>query len=207
VSKVPMWRVAVLLACAALTRETAVLIIAGYALYLVTTKQFRGAATIVASALPAAVWFLYLGREEASPVISYATWIPLAGFMDRLIHPASYSGAAWKTAIALACDYLALAGIAITLVVTARLALTRKWEPQTSALYALAIAAIFIGSRGVWQEADAFGRVLTPLLLLAFLQYFDRRPWLAFTPILMVDTPIALTLWQQAAGIAKGLVR
>jgi hypothetical protein len=205
--KVPMWRVAILLACAALTRETAVLVIAGYVLYLLTTKQFRSAALIVASALPAAAWFIYLGREEASPVISYATWIPFAGFIDRVIHPASYSGAAWKTAIALACDDLALAGIAITLVVTARLALARKWEPQTSALYALAIAAIFIGSRGVWQEADAFGRVLTPMLLLGFLQYFDRRPWLAFTPILMVDAPIALTLWQQAAGIARGLIR
>lgn len=205
--KAPMWRVAILLACAALTRETAVLMIAGYALYLATTKQFRAAALIVASALPAAVWFVYLGREESSPVISYATWIPFAGFIDRVIHPASYSGAAWKTAIALACDYLALAGIAITLVVTARLAFARKWEPQTSALYSLAIAAVFIGSRGVWQEADAFGRVLTPLLLLAFLQYFDRRPWLAFAPMLMVDAPIALTLWQQAAGIAKGLVR
>jgi hypothetical protein len=207
VGRVSIWKIAILLACAALTRETAVLIIAGYALYLITKRKFGDAVFIAASALPALAWFVYLGRAEASPVISYGTWVPLAGFIDRVIHPVSYAGPAWKSAIALACDDLALAGIAITLAMTARLAWSRRWDARTAALYFLAIAAIFIGSRGVWEEADAFGRVLTPLLLLTFVQYFDWRPWLAFVPVLMVDSPIALTLWQQVSGVAQGLLR
>ncbi len=205
VGRVAIWKIAILLGCAALTRETAVLVIAGYVSYLISKKKFGDAVFIAASALPAVGWFAYLGRAEASPVISYGTWVPLAGFLDRVIHPASYTGPAWKSAIALACDDLALAGIAITLVMVARLALAHKWDARTAALYAVAIAAIFIGSRGVWEEADAFGRVLTPLLLLALVQYIDRRPWLAFMPVLMVDSPIALTLWQQVSGVVRGL--
>jgi hypothetical protein len=205
VGRIPAWRVAVLLACGALTRETALPITAGYALYLITRRQFRGAMLMVASALPAAAWFVYVGGMESSPVTAYGTWIPLAGFIERIIHPAAYSGAGWKAGIAMACDYAALAAIAITLAMAMRLALARKWEPRTAAVYCLAIAAIFLGSRGVWEEADAFGRVLTPLLLLTALQYLDRRPWLAFAPMLMVDSPIALTMWQQVAGVMRGL--
>jgi hypothetical protein len=201
----PVWRVAVVLACAALTRETALPMIAGYALYLVTRRKFRDALGVAASALPAAAWFLHVGGTESSPVVSYATWVPLAGLVERVIHPASYPGAAWKAGVAVICDYLALGAIAITLILAARLALQRKWDGSTAALYCVALAAMFIGSRGVWEEADAFGRVLTPLLLLIAFQYFDRRPWLAFAPMALVDAPIALTLWQQAAGVARGI--
>lgn len=203
--KIPVWRVALLLACAALTRETALPIIGGYALYLLTRRKIRSAVLIAASALPAIGWFVYLERRELSPVASYGSWIPFGGFIERVIHPAHYSGAAWKAAIATGCDFLALAGIAIVLILTARLAFRRTWNAQAAAAYILAIAAIFLGSRGVWEEADAFGRVLTPLLLLVAIQYFEPRPWLALAPVLMVDAPIALTLWQQMAGVARGL--
>jgi hypothetical protein len=202
---VATWRIALLLACAALTRETAVLVIAGYALFLITQKKFGDALTIALSALPAGAWFIYLGRTEPSPVASYGTWIPLAGFIERWVHPVHYLGPEWKAMVAMGCDYLALAGIAVTLGMAARLAWARRWDGQTAALYCLAVAAIFIGSRGVWEEADAFGRVLTPMLLLAFVLYFGRRPWIALAPMLLVDSPIALTLWQQMSGVARGL--
>jgi hypothetical protein len=200
--KAPMWRVAVVLGCAALTRETGLLIIAGYAAWLMTGRRFRDAAWAAISAAPALAWFAYLSTVGSSPVISYASWIPFGGFIERVVHPARYSGAAWKTVVALGCDDVALAGVAIVFVVVARMALARRWEAQTAALYALTLAAVFIGSRSVWEEADAFGRVLTPMLLLAALESFARRPWLAFAPVVMVDSPIALTLWQQATGVA-----
>jgi len=131
--------------------------------------------------------------------------VPFAGFIERVIHPAQYPGTAWKVAIATGFDYLALAGIAIAWIVAARMVVARRWDALSAPLYALAIAAIFLGSRGVWEEADAFGRVLTPLLMLAAIPYIRSRPWLAIAPALMVDAPIALTLWQQAAGVARGL--
>jgi hypothetical protein len=202
---------AIVLTCAALTRETALPIIAGYALFLVTQKQIRNALLIAAAALPAAAWFVYLSRlsrmDDPSPVVSYANWIPLAGFADRVTHPALYSGiSASRAYIAIACDYLALAAIAITLVAIVRLSLRREWTAQSAALYCLALAAIFIGSRGVWEEAEAFGRVLTPLLFLAGIDSLGRHARLAFVPMILVDLPISLTLWQQIAGVVRGIL-
>lgn len=204
--KAPAWSVAALLACAALTRETALPIIAGYALYLITQRRIREALWIAAAALPAIAWFLYLGRMESSPVATYGSWIPLAGFIERLLHPAHYAGPPWKAAVAMGADYAALGGIAVALALSMRLAFRGRWDAPAAAAYFLALAAIFLGSQGVWQEADAFGRVLTPLLLLVAILYFQPRPWLALAPALMVDPPIALTMWQQAAGIARGLL-
>ncbi len=202
-----IWPATIVLTCAALTRETALPIIAGYALFLLTRKQIRSALLIAASALPAAAWFVYLSRMDPSPVVSYANWIPLAGFIDRVIHPALYSGIfASRAYIAIACDYLALAAIAITLVAIVRLSLRREWTAQTAALYSLALAAVFIGSRGVWEEAEAFGRVLTPLLLLFAIQALGRHARLAFLPMILVDLPISLTLWQQIAGVVRGIL-
>lgn len=199
------WRAAAVLACAALTRETGLLIIAGYALYVFTQRRVRAAVVVAASALPALVWFVFLSTLGPSPVGSYGSSVPFGGFVERIVHPARYAGAQWKVVIATACDEVALAAIAIVFVWVARLAIRRKWDAPTAALYSLAIAAVFLGSRGVWEEADAFGRVLTPMLLLAGLESFARKPWLAFTPMAMVDAPIALTLWQQAKGVLHGL--
>jgi hypothetical protein len=204
--KGPGWRIAILLTGAALTRETALPIIAGYSLYLFSRKQIQSAILTAATALPAVAWFVYLVRIEPSAVSSYINWIPLSGFVERVSHPPVYAGPAWKAAIGMTCDYLALAAIAVALILAARLALLRMWNAPTAVLYCLAIAAIFIGSRGVWEEAEAFGRVLTPLLLLTAVPYFSQRSWIAFAPMLLVDAPIALTLWQQIAGIARGLL-
>lgn len=203
--KSPSWRMALLLACAALTRETALPVIAGYALYLLTKKQIRAAARIAASSLPAVAWFVYLNRSGPPEVTGYLSWVPLGGFIERVAHPAVYALAPFKAAIAQACDYLALAGIAIALVVTLRLALARRWDAQVSAIYALAIAAILLGSRGVWEDAEAFGRVLTPLLLLLAIEYLGRSRWLAFAPMLMVDARIGLNLVSQFLGVIRGL--
>jgi hypothetical protein len=204
--KVPAWRVAILLGCAALTRETALPVIAGYALYLVTRREIGSAVWIAASAVPAIAWFAYLERVEPSPVGSYGGWIPFAGFVERLVHPATYSGEAWKAAVAMGCDYVALAGVAIVLVATLRFTLRRRWDPVAAAMYCLAIAVVFLKSRGVWEEANAFGRVLSPLVLLVAVQRF-RKPWVAIAPALMLDAPIALTIWAQVAGVARGLFR
>lgn len=201
----PSWKTVTLLSCAALTRETALPIIAGYALYLVTRKQFRNALLIAASALPAAAWYIYLTRREPSPVRDYVDWIPLAGWIDRVIHPAIYSLSPLKAAVGHAFDYVALAGVALTLIFATRLAIKRRWDAQSAAVYALALAAVFLRSRSVWEDAYAFGRVLTPLILLTALQDFAVSPWLAVVPMFLVDTRVSLNLVAQVIGVLHGL--
>jgi hypothetical protein len=208
----PTWKILVILACAALTRETALPIIAAYAIYLVTRKRWLQGALAAATALPAAAWYVYLRRNaEPSPVTSYLDWIPFAGFGERIVHPVVYASSYWKSVVATSCDYLALAGVALALVFAMRLALRRQWDAQSAAVYALAIAAAFVRSPSVWQETYAFARVLTPLLLLAAFPILKSRPlkssgWIAFAPLLLPDAAIALALWRQILGVIQGLL-
>ncbi len=211
----PSWKILLILACAALTRETALPIIAGYAVYLFTRKRFLDGILAAATVLPAAAWYVYLRRSAPpSPVTSYLDWIPFAGFVQRTVHPAVSASTPWfmwKNIVATTCDYLALAGVALALVFAVRLALRRQWDAQSAAVYALAIATAFVRSASVWQEAYAFARVLTPLLLLAAFQFLKSRPprssaWIAFAPLLFPDASIALALWRQILGVILGLL-
>jgi hypothetical protein len=213
----PSWKILVILACAALTRETALPIIAGYAVYLLTRRGFLQCVLAGATVLPAAAWYLYLRRNsQPSPVTSYLDWIPFAGFAQRVVHPAMYASTPWRNTVAITCDYLAMAGVALALVFAARLALRRRWDAQSAAVYALAIATAFVRSPSVWQEVYAFGRVLTPLLLLAAFQVLKSPPlkstpirssgWIAFAPLLLPDASIALALWRQIQGVILGLL-
>ena len=85
------WKILAILTCAVLTRETALPIVAGYSLYLLTRRRFLEALGAAATVLPAAAWFLYLSRHGTpSPALSYVDWIPLAGLAERWLHPVTY---------------------------------------------------------------------------------------------------------------------
>ncbi len=201
----PGWRVFSLLTCAALTRETALPVLAGYAIFLATRKQFRQAALAAATALPAAAWFLYLTRTERSDLDRYLSPVPLAGFFDRAIHPSVYALSHFESKLAQGFDVVALAGVALALMLAARLAMRRTWEPRAAAMYALAAAAMFLGSRAVWDDAYAFGRVLTPFLLLAAIESVGTHPVLAILPMVFIDARLSLNLATQIKGMLHGL--
>ncbi len=203
------WKIVAILTCAVLTRETALPILGGYALFLVTQRRFLEALGVTAAALPAIAWFLYLSRHGTpSPALSYVDWIPLAGLSDRLLHPVTYDHLPpLKRLSAEILDYTALAGVLLTLTFAARMAIQRRWNASTSTVYALAIAAIFIRSRSVWEDVNAFGRVLTPLLLLTTIQDLGRLPWLALAPMFLIDARISLDLWSQVSGVLHGIVK
>ena len=69
----------------------------------------------------------------------------------------------------------------------------------------MALAAVFLHDRSVWEDAYAFGRVLTPLLLLAAICAWTRRPVAALAPALLVDSRVVLNLAAQISGIFRGL--
>ena len=195
------WKTAAILACAALTRETALPIIAGFTIYQFTKRRFFDAALGVASAIPAGAWYLYLARHAGpSSAPTYLGWIPFAGIVNQLIHPNAYTLSPFKAAIATAFDYVAIFAVLIALVFTAQRAIERRWTAVTAAVYALALAAIFLQSRSVWEDANAFGRVLTPLLLLVAI---DNPRWPTFAPLVMVDARLSLDLWSQFAGLFR----
>jgi len=199
-------KTALVLACAALTRETALPIIAAYAIFLIARRRFAHALLASASVLPAAAWYIAvsrLGRSDAPDYLSF----PFAGLVNRFLHPALYSISPFKNAAATTFDYFALAGVVLAFVLSAHLALRRRSNPRAFAIYALALAAMLIGSRSVWEDAYAFGRVLTPWMLLLACEYLADRPWLGLAPMLLCDPRLALNLFAQVKGVAAGLFR
>jgi hypothetical protein len=199
------WRVVAILACAALTRETAMPIVAGYCLFLLTRRQIAKSIAAACALLPAGAWFLYITHGSAkAPAISYLNWIPLYGFLERIVHPTAYPLAGWRAAIAISFDFISLAGIALMLIAVSRLALRGRWNGPAAAIYAFALAVVFLGNRDVWQDAYNFGRVLSPLLLLTFLE--QGISLAALAPILMIDLRISLNFTSQLEGIARGLL-
>jgi len=199
------WPVLLILTCAALTRETALPIVAAYTIFLLTRKQFRNAAFAAATVIPAAAWFVYLSHREPSQLDRYLSTIPLAGFVERVIHPTIYALPHFENASAQAFDLIALAGVAIALALAFRLAMRKTWNAESAVIYAVAAAAIFLGSRAVWDDAYAFGRVLTPFLLLTAIETAPAHPVLAILPILCVDARLALNFITQVQGVLDGL--
>jgi hypothetical protein len=200
------WRVVAILACAALTRETAVPIVAGYCLFLLTRRQIAKSIAAACALLPAGAWFLYVTHGSArSEATGYLGRIPLYGFLERVIHPATYPMFGWRLAIAVSFDLIALAGVALMLIAIARMAIGARWDSVAAPIYILAIAVVFIQNRDVWEDAYNFGRVLSPLLLLTFLEQWNGLAALAL--IAMIDLRISLNLTSQLEGIARGLLK
>ena len=59
----PRWKLLLILACAALTRETGLLLTAGYGVFLLSRRRFADLLWTAASALPAMLWYLYVSRH------------------------------------------------------------------------------------------------------------------------------------------------
>lgn len=202
------WLVIAILICATLTRETAGLIVVGCCLFLLTRGRIAMSLATACTLLPAGAWFLYVTHGAAKPhAVAYLNWIPLYGFVERVIHPALYPLTAWKSDIAILCDFIALAGVALLLIAVARMSIERRWSSLTAAIYVFALAVVFLERRDVWQDAYNFGRVLSPLLFLTFIERFGERPLAALAPMAMIDLRISLNMAGELEGVVRGLLK
>jgi hypothetical protein len=199
------WRVLPILACAALTRETGMLLTVGYGVFLLSRRRFADAALAAASALPAIFWYAYVSghapRAAATTTpADVATLIPLAGWIERVAHPVFYALPHFQALAAVELDYVALAGVVLLLGQAAWLAWARRWNARAAAIYVFAAAIALIGSQSVWQDAFSYGRVVTPLMVLLVAE--DSR---AYASVVLIDARIGLNFLKQILGVARGL--
>ena len=199
------WKVLAILMCAALTRETGFLLTAGYGVFLLSRRRFADLAWTAAAALPAIFWYAYASRHTPPPSPdSFASLIPLAGWIERVAHPVVYPLTRWQAVAAVELDYIALAGVALLLGHAVWLAWSRRWNARAAAIYVFAAAVVFLASRSVWEDAFGFGRVVTPLMVLLAAE--DARPRLAFAPVALIDARIGLNFLKQMIGVVRGLL-
>jgi len=204
------WKVLPILVCAALTRETGLLLTAGYGVFLLSRRRFADLLWAAASTFPAILWYVYVSRHTSisgavTPLEGIASLIPLWGWIERVMHPAVYPLSRWQALAAVELDYVALAGVALMLGHAAWLAWARRWNARAAASYAFAAAIIFLGSRSVWEDAFGYGRVVTPLIILLAVE--AARPRLAFLPVGLIDARIGLNFLKQIIGVASHLIK
>ena len=202
----PRWKLLLILACAALTRETGFLLTAGYGVFLLSRRRFADLMWTAAAVVPAIVWYVYVSRNtppEQSANIS--SLIPMAGWIERVAHPVVYPLSRWQAFAAVELDYIALSGVALMLGHAAWLAWARRWNARAAAIYVFAAAIVFLGSRSVWEDAFGYGRVVSPLIVL--LAGEDARPGLAFAPAALIDARIGLNLLKQIIGVGSHLIK
>lgn len=201
------WKLVAVLAAAALVRETGAILAVAFGAWALASRKWRDFIFAAAALLPLIGWEFFvrahsMGSTEPPPVLG---WIPLEGFFHRVVHPFLYALAPMWRGLVAASDYVALAAVVAALAMAVRLAMRREWSPAAVALYGYALAMIFLRGRGEWDEVYSFGRLLTPLLLLAGLIYLPRIGWVAFAPMIVTGARVWVWLWKQAAGIWHGI--
>jgi hypothetical protein len=128
-----------------------------------------------------------------------------SGILDRILHPQLPAASASIRLLAAVLDLLALAGILVALLWAFRRAVQRARTPVTMAIWLFAILAITLSGGDPWSEVYAFGRTLTPLLLLSALEGLTvGRVWPA-AAMLAMDPRIALMMGGQILNVLRGV--
>jgi hypothetical protein len=201
-SRTASWKLFPVLACAALTRETGILLILAYCAYLLWRREFRMAGIFLMSAMPAIVWYTYVqSRTEGKPY--GMSLIPLSAILRVLKTPWQYPPGTPLVAAVHAADYLALAGVLLAFGLALYWFLRGPVDPPRIAAALFALMGLMIQRTDHWQNVYDFGRVYTPLLLcLAAVAAQYRKPWL-LAPVGMILPRVAVQLTPQFLGVLR----
>jgi hypothetical protein len=191
---------------AALARETGLLVVAAYAIYLVGKREFQRALVFSTAALPAGCWYVFVQLHTTPGSSVFVTPALFAGLVHRVLNPYPYSFSGIVLNVAVSLDLLAIAGIAGSLSWACYRALQRAWTPATIAIYLFAILTIALSNGDAWSEVYAFGRTLTPLLLLSALDGLTVHSVIPIFGMLALDPRIGLQVGGQILNVARGIV-
>lgn len=189
----PRWKFLLILACAALTRETGFFLVAAAFLW-------RPRILTAASAAPALVWYAYVTAR--TPASGYPFSItPLSGVLHVLANPWHYPSGTPFPDVLIVADYFAVIGglLAIALAFS----LIRRTDPVAIAAALFAALAVVIQRADLWQNVYDIGRLQSPLLVcLAGIAVRDRKLWL-LAPVAMILPRLAMQFAPQVLGIIQ----
>jgi len=194
------------LIAAALVRETGLLLIAAYVVWLLWNRNFSRAVIFATAAFPALVWYLIVELYTEPEAFSFASPVPFHGLAERIVNPYQYQFPGWISAASTLLDYVALAGIAAAVALASWMLWRREFSPVAAAIYTFAFLAMFLDSPGAWTEIYAFARTLSPLLILLALFGLSRQSWISAAPLALVVPRTAIQLAPQAAGVLRHLI-
>jgi hypothetical protein len=194
-----------ILVLAPLARETGFLFTAAYVLAELRERRFNKAFLFATSAVPALGWYAFLtARTSGYNVMSWLASLPLASLANRMLNPVHYASAPAVALAASLLDELALAGALFSLILPFWL-LRKNWSwPLQWVAILMAVGSLNLGPL-FWMEAYAFGRILSPLLVVLALFAVWSRSWAPLLPLVMVVPRVIFEMGGQFIKIARGL--
>jgi hypothetical protein len=193
------------LTAAALVRETGLLLTAAFVLFLVGTRDFRRAILFSTAVIPAACWYVFVELHTSPGGEAFISPALFAGFFHRILSPFPYPFTGLMVPLLRISDLLALAGIGGALVWALYRAFGHAWTPVTVAIWLFAILTITLSNADAWTEVYAFGRTLTPLVLLSVLDGLAIGSMLPVYAMLAIDPRIGLQFGTQILNVVRGV--
>lgn len=193
------------LTAAALIRETGLLLTAAYVIFLVGTRDFRRAMLFSTAVIPAGCWYLFVALHTSPGSDTFISPVLFAGFSQRILNPFPYPFTGPVVPVLQTFDLLALAGIGAALVWALYRAFRHARTPVTVAIWLFAVLTITLSNRDAWSEAYAFGRTLTPLVLLSALDGLAIGSLLPVYAMLALDPRIGFQFGTQILNVLRGV--
>ena len=203
-----------MLVAAVLMRETGLILVGGYVLYLLWQRRLRPAVLFASTAIPALIWYAFVWahtKADTNAVLAVVptrdTWfsaIPLKALAVRMLHPYHYQTVPAIEDTLIVFDYVALFFVVLAIALSLRVAWKRELGALEICLYLYTLMAIFLSFQDAWTEVYGFGRILSPLLVLLGLYGLARRNWIAVAPVLVIGARALLQLAPQSLKILEG---
>jgi hypothetical protein len=200
------WPLFGVLVASTLVRETGFLLLAGYVISLLWNRKLRTALIFSTAAIPALAWYAFVQLETYHEDVTAFSWIPFQGIAERFVHPYQYPFGLGIAAVSTILDYAALAGIVLAVALAVRTASQRLTVPIATCIYLFTLFAAFLFSPGAWEEVYAFGRTLSPLLVLLAIWGLPKRSWIHVLPLALVVPRTLIQLGPQAVGVLRGVL-
>ena len=195
------WRLYAVAALAPLARETGLILPAALALESVAKRDWKRVGIAALCAAPTLGWAAWVAQQTPSEWGLMTSKVPFRALASRSLWLNPPPGLRPWAGVAAGLEHLALAGVWLAF----GLALAALWKREQTALRLAAALCVgglaFVGYGGVWAEAYAFGRIVTPLLILVAV---DRPSWIGLAPALLILPRIAAQLLTHVVGAGGG---
>ncbi len=151
-------------ALAPLARETGAVLPLACAGDALARREPRQLAAAVLAGLPGLAWFAWVRLQVGPDAVRFVEQWPLQALLARTLDFSSIPAELSRQLVAGALDYLALVGVWAALILAVR-AVRHERGPLRWAVGLFCVFPVLLSYPGVWSEAYAFARILSPLVL------------------------------------------
>jgi hypothetical protein len=193
------------LVLAGLSRETGLVLTAAFCIFLLARRRFMQAALFSTPVLFTGVWYMFVNARTVETDFRWHKVVPLVGIADSILHPVRYPFSLAVNTVAMALDYLLIAGILMACVLAFSTLLKNPFGYMEIAASLWALGALCL-PQTFWADCVSSARVFTPLLIFLILRSAANWSFLWCLPLILVSMRIWLQLLSPLLGIVKGLI-